>query len=98
MVIIVRRNSMESMIDMGSFSGNSVMAKSYLDLANASNDKSIDDIEKAIITEANMASIHQQSAMHAINIKVSCKHRGARIKLSMYLIYLQGDIRMKVIS
>ncbi|EPB88032.1 hypothetical protein HMPREF1544_05210 [Mucor circinelloides 1006PhL] len=36
--------------------GNSVLAKSYLDLANTSKDKSIDDIEKTIITEANMAT------------------------------------------
>ncbi|KAL7335558.1 hypothetical protein PS15p_201011 [Mucor circinelloides] len=40
--------------------GNSVLAKSYLDLANTSKDKSIDDIEKTIITEANMASTNQR--------------------------------------
>lgn len=45
---------------MSSCSGNSVLAKSYLDLANTSKDKSIDDIEKTIITEANMASTNQR--------------------------------------
>ncbi|KAL0145843.1 hypothetical protein V8B55DRAFT_1465714 [Mucor lusitanicus] len=47
--------------------GNSVMAKSYLDLANASNDKSIDDIEKAIITEANMLQA-SGSSDQAVNV------------------------------
>lgn len=38
--------------------GNNVLAKSFLDLANTSKDKSIDDIEKTIITEANMVNIN----------------------------------------
>lgn len=60
MVIAVCQTLIHLIINMSSFPGNSVLAKSYLDLANASNDKSIDDIEKTIITEANLASIHQQ--------------------------------------
>jgi hypothetical protein len=40
--------------------GNNVLAKSFLDLANTSKDKSIDDIEKTIITEANMVNINMQ--------------------------------------
>ncbi|KAL7335559.1 hypothetical protein PS15p_201011 [Mucor circinelloides] len=50
--------------------GNSVLAKSYLDLANTSKDKSIDDIEKTIITEANMleASGNPDQAINAIDL------------------------------
>ncbi|CAO3634349.1 unnamed protein product [Mucor fragilis] len=50
--------------------GNSVLAKSYLDLANASNDKSIDDIEKTIITEANLlqASGNSDQAINALDL------------------------------
>ncbi|CAO0789678.1 unnamed protein product [Mucor circinelloides] len=50
--------------------GNSVLAKSYLDLANTSKDKSIDDIEKTIITEANMleASGNPDQAINVIDL------------------------------
>ncbi|KAK4517409.1 uncharacterized protein ATC70_000744 [Mucor velutinosus] len=50
--------------------GNSVLAKSYLDLANASNDKSLDDIEKTIITEANMlqASGNLDQAINVLDL------------------------------
>ncbi|KAI8641705.1 hypothetical protein BD408DRAFT_417780 [Parasitella parasitica] len=50
--------------------GNSVLAKSFLELAKISNDKSIDDIEKTIITEANMlqASGDSDQAINAIDL------------------------------
>ncbi|CEP19035.1 hypothetical protein [Parasitella parasitica] len=47
--------------------GNSVLAKSFLDLAKTSQDESIDDIEKTIITEANMLQTSGDSDQ-AINV------------------------------